>query len=103
MAGRCLIIYEQSNNKEEALKGAVEKINEGAAGRVPVLILFFSSPHNFYYHASRLYENFPESTVIGSSSCICLSSCGFGPTGLSVLAVFDGIDIVAGVIQDVTT
>ncbi|MCR4788791.1 MAG: hypothetical protein K5888_09395 [Lachnospiraceae bacterium] len=103
MARRCLVAYEQSYNKEEALEKVLEKINEEAEGRVPILIVFFSSNVQFYYHASKLHEVFPQTTVIGSSSYICLSSEGYGPDGLVALAVFDGIDCSAGFIGDVTT
>ncbi len=101
MAGRCLVAYEQSYNKEEALNKVVEKINEAAGGRVPILIVFCSSNVQFYYHSSKLHELYPRSTIIGSSSYICLSSEGYGPDGLAALAIFDGIDCVCGVISDV--
>ena len=101
MAGRCLVAYEQSYHKEEALNKVVERINEEADGRMPVLIVFFSSNVQFYYHSSKLHELYPQSTIIGSSSYICLSSEGYGPDGLAALAVFDGIDCTCGVIADV--
>ena len=103
MAGRCLVVYEHSYNKEEALEKVLERINEEAEGRVPILIVFFSSNVQFYYHSSKLYEHFPQSTVIGASSSICLSSEGYGPEGLCALVVFDGIDCACGTIMDVTT
>ena len=101
MADRCFVTYEQSYNKKEALERVVERINEAAGGRVPILIVFFSSNVQFYYHSNKLHEIYPQSTIIGSSSYICLSSEGYGPDGLCALAVFDGIDCVAGVMPEV--
>ena len=102
MAERCLVVYDQSYNKEEAVNSVIAKINEGAEGRTPILIVFFANNMQFYHHASKLYEAFSDSTVIGASTGANMSSKGFGPDGLSALVIFEGITVSAGVISDIS-
>ena len=103
MAGRSVVVYEASCQKEEALRKAVDRIRWDAQGRTPILILFFSSNLRFYYFSSKLHEEFPDTTVVGAVSDMNISSDGMGEEGLSALAVFEGVQVSAGIITDIAT
>lgn len=102
MAGRCLVVYDQNYNKDEAVNSVVAQINEAAGGRKPILIVFFANNMQFYYHASKLHEFFEDTTVIGASTGANFSARGCGPDGLTALVIFEGIQVSAGIITDIS-
>lgn len=102
MAGRSVVVYEQTDKKEEVVIKVIERIRWDAEGRTPKLILFFSTNLRFYYYASRLNEEFPDSVVVGAVSGSILSSDGIGDNGLSAIAIFEGIECEAGMIHDIS-
>lgn len=76
-----------------------EKIT--AEGRAPKLIAFSSEYDNFDLYTELLHRHFPDSQVIGTTSFLQHSSDGSGEKGLSVLAVYDGIECSSGVILEI--
>ncbi len=76
-----------------------EKIT--AEGRAPKLIVFSSEYENFDTYTELMHRHFPDSHVIGTTSFLQHSSDGAGKTGLSVLAVYDGIECSSGVILEI--
>ncbi len=70
-------------------------------GRTPLLVIFSSDYDNFDHYSGLFHEKFPDTQVIGTTSFTNYCSEGFGETGLSAMAVYEGIVCESGVLLDV--
>ncbi len=100
MAGRCVVAYESDKDKDEALTRIKAKID--ANGKKPSLIMFFADNASFSWYARSIYEAYPDCVTIGSSTDINITSEGYGASGVSVMALYDNLEIGAGILLDVT-
>ena len=64
----------------------------------PKIIIFFSDYDDLWYYAKQLKENFPEATSIGASTCINFCTDGYSEKGLSVMAIYSGVECSSGLI-----
>ena len=96
---RCVVSCSSNQNKEANLEHCCQEIK--AEGQKPILILFFSDEDNLWYYAKELHEAFPEATSVGSSTFINFSSSGFSYQGLSVMAIYSGIECSSGLLFEV--
>lgn len=98
---RSFACYSECEFREDALNAVIEEIKLKGEGKTPSLIVFAAGEKNFEWYSKRLKESYESSTVIGTSTYICLSSEGFGHEGISVLCVMNGIEVAAGIIDDI--
>ena len=68
----------------------------------PKIIIFFSDIDDLWYYAKELKEKFPEATSIGCSTCINFSTDGYSEKGLSVMAIYSGVECSSGLIFEVS-
>lgn len=101
MAGRCISAYEPGFTREESLEKVVNKIN--ADGRKPILLLFASESMIFTWVSEELHKAYPDSICMGASTGISITDKNCGLKGISVLAIYEGIEVSADVILDVTS
>ncbi|MBR5932465.1 MAG: FIST C-terminal domain-containing protein [Treponema sp.] len=86
--------------REKALSDTFARIDSNGK---PLAIIYFSEFENFEYYTEELYKKYPEAVSIGSTTYINFSTGGTSRTGLSVMAIFSGIEISAGAIHDIST
>lgn len=96
---RCLVTCSSNQSKETNFEHCCEEIK--AEGKNPILLIFFSDEDDLWYYAKELHEAFPEATSIGSTTFINFSSVGLAHSGLSVMAIFSGIECSAGLLFEV--
>lgn len=96
---RCIVAESGSSSKEEALIQVTDKLN--SQGVSPKLIIFFSNQADLWFYSMSLYEQFPDAQSIGTSSYNLFSSEGYDKTGLTAMAVYDGIECTSGLIFEV--
>lgn len=96
---RCLVTCSSSLSKEENIEHCCQEII--AENAKPILLIFFSEEVDFWYYAKELHLAFPDATSIGSSTYINFSSAGFSQSGLSVMAIFSGIECSAGLLFEI--
>ncbi len=68
----------------------------------PKIIIFFSDYDDLWYYAKQLKEKFPEATSIGASTCINFCTDGYSEKGLSVMAIYSGVECSSGLIYEVS-
>lgn len=68
----------------------------------PKIIIFFSDYEDLWYYAKELKEKFPEATSIGASTCINFCTDGYSEKGLSVMAIYSGVECSSGMIYEVS-
>ncbi len=66
----------------------------------PRFLMLYSDVENFAFYSEKLHQKYQEAVLIGATTYLALSSRGYSKTGLSVLAVADGIECSGGVIED---
>ena len=96
---RCLVTCSSTQSKETNLEHCCKEISD--EGKNPILLIFFGDEDDLWYYAKYLHEAFPEAISIGSSTFINFSSVGFSHSGLSVMAIYSGIECAAGLIYEV--
>lgn len=101
MAERCISAYASGFTREECLEKILSKIN--AEGRKPILLLFASESMIFTWASEEISKAFPDSVCMGVSTGISITDKNCGLKGISALAVFEGIEVSADVILDVTS
>ncbi len=68
----------------------------------PKIIIFFSDYSDLWYYAKQLKEKFPEATSIGASTCMNFCTDGYSEKGLSVMAIYSGVECSSGLIYEVS-
>ena len=68
----------------------------------PKIIIFFSDYNDLWYYAKLLKETFPEATSIGCSTCMNFSIEGYCEKGLSVMAIYNGVECSSNLIYEVS-
>lgn len=96
---RCLVTCSSSLSKEANIEHCYQEIS--AENAKPILLIFFSEEEDFWYYAQELHKAFPDTISIGSSTYINFSSAGFSQSGLSVMAIFSGIECSAGLLFEI--
>ena len=96
---RCIVTCSSNQSKETNLEHCCQEIKDEGAN--PILIIFFSDENDLWYYAKELHEAFPKATSIGSSTFINFSSVGFAHSGLSVMAIYSGIECTTGLLFEV--
>ena len=57
---------------------------------------------DLWYYAKQLKEKFPEATSIGASTCINFCTDGYCEKGLSVMAIYSGVECSSGLVYEVS-
>ena len=96
---RCLVTCSSTKNKEANFDHCCKEIADEC--QKPLLLIFFADEDDLWYYAKYLHEAFPEAISIGSSTFINFSSAGFSHSGLSVMAIYSGIECAAGLLFEV--
>lgn len=86
------------NDKEAAFSQILDQLKQHEI--IPQLILFSSCNPYFNYVSQRLFECFPETQIVGCTSCYQFNSSGNNEYGISLFAVAGGIEVKAGVILE---
>lgn len=95
------VAYSAEKDINEALEDVISQIRKNAEGRQPILILFSSAVNDFELVAPKLYERFPATIVMGTSTYINFCSEGYSLHGISAIAIYDGIECSYGIISDI--
>lgn len=95
---RAKTIFCQGNDKSAVLESAVRQIG---GDEKPLLIIFFSDLENFSYYAVELKKAYPSAVTAGSTTYTVFSSEGYSHQGLSVLAVYSGIECTCGMLHEI--
>lgn len=98
---RTVVSLSSASEPEQAFLEVSNKIKENTL--CPDLIVFFSDTENFNHFTNRFHEEFPTTTVIGSSTYINFCSEGIAHKALSAMAVCDGIECSSGVLFEIST
>ena len=86
---------------EGVLEKTYDKIDSN--GALPKAIIYFADFDNFEFYTEELYKKYPDCSIIGSTTYVNFTTCGTSHEGLSVMAIFDGIECAAGEIHDIST
>ena len=97
---RFAVGYSDINDPKGALNQVFEQLSTGMGRREPLLIIFCSDIDNFDYYSKQLRHKFPFSKIMGMSAYMGFSSRGYGKHAISCLAIMDGIEVVAGYMND---
>ena len=97
---RSLVALSGTGSKENDFKICCEKIFSQNCS--PKIIIFFSDHDDLWYYAKQLKETFPEATSIGASTCINFCTEGYSEKGLSVMAIYNGVECSSGLIFEVS-
>lgn len=98
---RAFACFSECESGEDAFNELVASIKLKGEGNDPILIIFSSSDKKFDWFSGKIKEKFLSSTVIGTSSYINITSEGFGHNGVSALCIMSGIEVSAGIIEDI--
>lgn len=96
---RNITAFSKEKNALIAYENVTNKINEEGT---PVLIIFCSPEPDFEFYTEEFHREYPHTTVIGVTSDFSYSDKGFGQESLLVQAVFDGMEVSAGTIFEIT-
>ena len=96
---RVLVLQSSKADPYEALSEVCSIINSN--GAVPQLIIFSSNYKPFDIFSGEMHKSFPDTVVMGTTSYVGMSSAGYNHECLSVIAIFSGIEISAGVLFDI--
>ncbi len=90
---------------EGDLEGILAKTFEriDSNGTSPKAIIYFADFENFEFYTEELYKKYPDCSIIGSTTYVNFTTCGSSHQGLSVMAIFDGIECATGEIHDIST
>ncbi|MCR4735520.1 MAG: hypothetical protein K5829_11005 [Treponema sp.] len=96
---RSIVAFSDNSDESKALDECIAKIRE--ENTEPKLLIYFSAAEPFIYFSDSLKKAFPGATTIGSMSYLSFSSEGQSKKGLSVMAIFSGIEISSGIIFEI--
>lgn len=98
---RTVIILSDSSDRNLAVENIVNSISNNQAK--PQAIIYFSDFENFEFYSEALHEKYPDTEVIGSTTYVNFTNAGTSHYGISVLAIFSGIECSTGVLHDIST
>lgn len=98
---RTVIILSDSSDRNLAVENIVNSISNNQAK--PQAIIYFSDFENFEFYSETLHEKYPDTEVIGSTTYVNFTNDGISHYGISVLAIFSGIECSTGVLHDIST
>lgn len=93
---RTIVALSTSNDGETAVREVSEKIK--SCGETPKLIIYSSSKEMFWICSEKLRLNFPDVTLIGTTSYVNFCTEGCGHDGMCAFALCADIECSAGVI-----
>lgn len=96
---RSIVAFSAKTDSKAAFSDCVSQINKECAE--PKLLIYFSSPEPFIYFTEALKKSFPSATTIGAMSYTEFSSQGSSKDGLTILAIFSGIEVSSGIIFEI--
>ena len=96
---RSVVAFSSNPDSKAAFFECVAQINKECAE--PKLLIYFSSPEPFIYFTEALKKSFPTATTIGAMSYTEFSSQGSSKDGLTILAIFSGIEVSSGIIFEI--
>lgn len=96
---RCVVALTSSSVNEEAYSEIKAQLDANSV--CPKLIIFFSELDMLWFFSARLKENYPDATVIGSSTYVNYSCEGYSHSGACVMAINDGVEVSAGLLFDI--
>lgn len=99
---RCYTAQAEDKIGTKAYPEILEKLKEGGEPIDPILVIFTSDNANFGWYSRMLSNSFPNATVIGTTSDVMHSPDGITRTGLSVMAVTEGVTVSSGVLFEVS-
>ena len=97
---RCLVALSGTGSKENDFLICYDKIS--SQNCCPKVIFFYSNHDDLWFYAKKLKENFPEAISIGCSTSINFCTEGYSEKGLSVMAIFSGVECSCGLIFEVS-
>lgn len=97
---RSIVAFSESSDAQTALSECIAQINKEFAE--PKILIYFSHPDDFIYYTEEIKKIFPSSTTIGAMNFSSFSSQGNSKTGLSILAIFSGIEVSSGLIFEIS-
>lgn len=98
---RTVIILSDSSDRNLAIEKIVNSISNNQGK--PQAIIYFSDFENFEFYSETLHEKYPDTEVIGSTTYVNFTNDGISHYGISVLAIFSGIECSTGVLHDIST
>ncbi len=98
---RFAIAFKEGSDNKICFDEAIKSIENQIEQKIPKLVIFTSEVDNFVYYSDMLHEKYPQSEVIGVTTCAHVNSCGRGVTGLSVMAIAEGIEVATGEILEI--
>lgn len=96
---RCITVYSSERSFQKALEEVCWKIHQN--GEKPLLIVFSSCNASFSFFSQGLHDFFPETLVVGTTSYLQFNTSGNGQFGISLMAVFSGIECNAGTLFEI--
>lgn len=99
---RIAIVFKEGTEKEACFEAAKKELTEKIGDFSPILLVYESDVDNFVYYSDKLHEAYPNTEVIGVTTCSHLSSVGRGGMGLSLIAVNEGIEVATGEILEIS-
>ena len=99
---RCYVAQAEDKSGTKVYPQILEQFTENGELISPILVIFTSDNANFGWYSRMLSNSFPEATVIGSTSTILYSPAGVARTGLSVMAITQGVAVSSGVLFEVS-
>ena len=99
---RCYIAQAEDKIGTKVYPQILEQFSENGEPIKPLLIIFASDNANFGWYSRMLSNSFPEATVIGTTSNVLYSDRGVARTGLSALAVTEGVTVTSGLLFEVS-
>lgn len=97
---RSVVAISSATDSEKAFQEVTEKIKKECSS--PKLIVFFSDSDSFYFYTTKLHEAFPSTTTIGTTTYLSFCSAGICHTGLSAMAINDGIECSSGILFEIS-
>lgn len=98
---RTAIVFKEGTEKETCFEAVQKELTEKIGDFSPILVVFEADVDNFVYYSEKLHECYPNSEVIGVTTCSHLSTVGKGVHGLSLIAINEGIDVATGEILEI--
>lgn len=97
---RSISALSTSTDAKTAVEEVCAKID--AAVEIPIAVLFFASTDIFAEAAKLLYDKYPMATSVGSTTYINIINNKRSNKGLSVMAIFSGIEASAGYLEEIS-
>lgn len=98
---RTLVVLSDSSDRNLAIEKITSEISANQG--IPKAIIYFSDFDNFEFYSEELHEKYPDTELIGSTTYVNFTNEGNSHYGISVLAIFSGIECSTGVLHDIST